>query len=166
MGKKTQIGIIAAGLAVTAGVAATISAAAVASPDKESEEKPSKAVVAALFNEWNASLATGDPQKVADRYAPDAVLVPTVSNQVRTDRAGIVNYFQEFLKKKPQGKITSSFVNVLDDDDAIDTGTYTFSLTVDGKQKTVPARYTFVYELRDGKWLIVNHHSSAMPESS
>ncbi|MCT8368189.1 nuclear transport factor 2 family protein, partial [Xanthomonas citri] len=33
-----------------------------------------------------------------------------------------------------------------------------------GNKSSVQARYTFVYEKRDGKWLIINHHSSAMPE--
>jgi uncharacterized protein (TIGR02246 family) len=127
--------------------------------------QPSEATIASLFTQWNAALATGDPQKVADLYAPNAVLLPTVSNQIRTDRAGIVDYFTEFLKKAPRGVITQSVVDVLDADDAINTGTYTFTLTVDGKKKMVPARYTFVYELVGGKWLIVNHHSSAMPES-
>jgi uncharacterized protein (TIGR02246 family) len=127
--------------------------------------QPSEAAITSLFTQWNAALATGDPQKVADLYAPNAVLLPTVSNQIRTDRAGIVDYFTEFLKKTPRGAITQSVVDVLDADDAINTGTYTFTLTVDGKTKIVPARYTFVYELVGGKWLIVNHHSSAMPES-
>ncbi|MCL1536223.1 SgcJ/EcaC family oxidoreductase, partial [Xanthomonas nasturtii] len=35
--------------------------------------------VAALFDTWNAALATGNPDKVADLYAPDGVLLPTVS---------------------------------------------------------------------------------------
>ncbi|GAE50948.1 calcium/calmodulin-dependent protein kinase II association-domain-containing protein, partial [Xanthomonas arboricola pv. pruni str. MAFF 311562] len=56
-------------------------------------------------------------------------------------------------------------VRVLDDDSAVDAGVYTFTLTdKDGKKTDVQARYTFVYEKRDGKWLIINHHSSAMPE--
>jgi uncharacterized protein (TIGR02246 family) len=55
-------------------------------------------------------------------------------------------------------------IDVLDADTAINTGVYRFTLTKDGKQQQVRARYTYVYELRDGKWLIVNHHSSAMPE--
>lgn len=41
-----------------------------------------KAEVAGLFNVWNSALATLDPKKVADCYAPDGVLLPTVSNQV------------------------------------------------------------------------------------
>jgi hypothetical protein len=32
-----------------------------------------------------------------------------------------------------------------------------------GKTEYVPARYTAVYENRDGEWLIAHHHSSLMP---
>lgn len=120
--------------------------------------------VSELFTDWNAALATGDPEKVADRYASDAVLLPTVSNQVRTNRAEIVDYFVHFLENKPQGKILDSHINILDDNTVIDAGTYVFTLTQDGKQRRVHARYTYVYEQRDGRWLIVNHHSSVMPE--
>ena len=44
---------------------------------------PDKAEIAALVGDWNAALATLDPEAVADLYAPDATLLPTVSNQVR-----------------------------------------------------------------------------------
>lgn len=138
---------------------------AAGTPAAGTQQRPSAQEVKALFGEWNAALATLDPLKVADRYAPNAVLLPTVSNKVRADRAGIVDYFQHFLENHPRGEITESHVAVLDEDDAIDAGTYRFFLTTDGVQRTVDARYTFVYEKIDGKWLIVNHHSSAMPES-
>ncbi|WP_207922682.1 SgcJ/EcaC family oxidoreductase [Micromonospora sp. KC606] len=117
-----------------------------------------------LFTEWNAALTTGDPDVVADRYADDAVLLPTLSNQVRTNRAQIVDYFEHFLENNPQGEIKQSHINILDKNTAIDTGVYVFTLAATGQQ--VEARYTYVYELRDGRWLIVNHHSSAMPEST
>ena len=121
--------------------------------------------VAALFDTWNAALATGNPHKVADLYAPDGVLLPTVSNEVRASREQIENYFEMFLTKKPKGVINYRTVRLLDDDSAVDAGVYTFTLTdKNGKKSDVQARYTFVYEKRDGKWLIINHHSSAMPE--
>ncbi len=121
--------------------------------------------VAALFDTWNAALATGNPHKVADLYAPDGVLLPTVSNEVRASREQIENYFEMFLTKKPQGVVNYRTVRVLDDDSAVDAGVYTFTLTDKaGNKSNVQARYTFVYEKRDGKWLIINHHSSAMPE--
>ncbi|MEV6878989.1 SgcJ/EcaC family oxidoreductase [Amycolatopsis sp. NPDC051128] len=148
---------LVAGTALAAcgtGVAATPAAPA----------QPAQQQIADLFPQWNAALATGDPQRVADLYAPDAVLLPTVSNQVRRTRAEIVDYFTKFLKNKPQGVIEDEIVDVLDADTAVNTGVYRFTLTKDGKAQEVRARYTYVYELRDGKWLIVNHHSSAMPE--
>ncbi|MDK1341947.1 SgcJ/EcaC family oxidoreductase [Streptomyces sp. 378] len=127
----------------------------------------STAQVLGLFDRWNAALGTGDPQKVADLYAKDAVLLPTVSNEVRADRAGIVDYFEHFLRNKPVGTKVESVVNVLDRDTVIDTGVYEFALTDHdtGEKSTVKARYTYAYEKQpNGRWLIVNHHSSKMPQ--
>ncbi len=143
----------------TASTPAATPAGAAAAPARPTEQQ-----IADLFPQWNAALATGDPQKVADLYAPDAVLLPTVSNEVRRTRAEIVDYFTKFLQSKPQGVIEDEIVDVLDADTAVNTGVYEFVLTKDGKSQRVRARYTYVYELREGRWLIVNHHSSAMPE--
>lgn len=126
--------------------------------------EPSKAQIAALFNTWNAALISGDPKRVATLYASDAVLLPTASPKIRTNRAQIVDYFEHFLKAKPKGKKIRTVVNVLDADSAIDTGVYRFTLTgKDGKKRGVVARYTYLYEKRGGQWLIVNHHSSVLP---
>jgi len=154
------------GITALAGAALLVTGCASnAAEAPKTDAKPAPAQIQALFADWNTALATGDAQKVADRYAPNAVLLPTVSNQVRSTRAEIVDYFEHFLQNKPSGTILDSHVAVLNADDAIDAGTYRFALTKDGKPTTVDARYTFVYEKVDGKWLIVNHHSSAMPET-
>jgi uncharacterized protein (TIGR02246 family) len=154
--------------AALAGVALLVTGCAnsAATTPAPQEQRPTVEQIRALFADWNAALATGDPQKVADRYAPNAVLLPTVSNQVRSDRAEIVDYFEHFLQGRPSGQVLDSHVAVLGADDAIDAGTYRFALTKNGRQSTVDARYTFVYEKVGGKWLIVNHHSSAMPEQA
>ncbi|VWB88132.1 SgcJ/EcaC family oxidoreductase [Burkholderia lata] len=116
--------------------------------------------VAALFTRWNDSLLTGDPDKVVANYAPDGVLLPTVSNEPRTNPAAIHDYFVKFLKSKPNGTIDKRIIKI-GCNVAQDVGTYTFKFA-DGK--TVHARYTYVYEWENGKWLIAHHHSSAMPE--
>lgn len=66
--------------------------------------------VKGLFNLWNDALATLDPKKVADRYAKNSVLLPTVSDTPRTNYAAIEDYFTNFLKLKPQGEILESNV--------------------------------------------------------
>ncbi|MCX4882437.1 MULTISPECIES: SgcJ/EcaC family oxidoreductase [unclassified Streptomyces] len=154
--------VVTATALVTLGTVGTI--AATAGP--EHAAKPTKTQIAGLFDTWNKALQTGDSDKVADLYARDATLLPTVSNEVRTDRAGIVDYFDHFLANKPVGTKIETIVNVLDSNSAIDTGVYEFTLTDHdtGRKRVVEARYTYTYEKIDGKWKIVNHHSSVMPE--
>ena len=123
-----------------------------------------KSEIASLFDRWNASLQTKDPDKVVENYSEDAVLLPTVSNKPRMNHEEIRDYFEHFLQKGPKGKIDTSTIHV-GCNDAFDVGTYTFVLTdKDGKVSEVAARYSYFYEFRDGKWLIAHHHSSAMPE--
>jgi uncharacterized protein (TIGR02246 family) len=122
--------------------------------------------VAALFDDWNFALSSLDANLVVQRYWPDAVLLPTVSNTPRTNAPMIGDYFKHFLAKRPRGRIDTRTIqggcNL-----AMDVGTYTFSLMNEkGETSEVAARYTFIYQYRDGGWKILHHHSSAMPESA
>ncbi|NWA05506.1 SgcJ/EcaC family oxidoreductase [Pseudomonas gingeri] len=116
--------------------------------------------IESLFDDWNNALQTGDARKVADKYLPDAVLLPTVSNKVRMTDAERVDYFEHFLANKPVGKIDSRTIRI-GCNEAIDTGTYTFAFK---DQSSVSARYTFTYAWNGQDWKISTHHSSAMPE--
>ncbi|HHC75066.1 MAG TPA: SgcJ/EcaC family oxidoreductase [Thiothrix sp.] len=118
----------------------------------------------ALFKQWNDALQTGDAKKVADLYADDAVLLPTVSNLPRTTPAEIEDYFKHFLEKKPFGIIKQRNIKK-GCNKVTDAGVYDFEVISNGKKEVVPARYTFVYEHRNEQWKIVHHHSSMMPES-
>jgi uncharacterized protein (TIGR02246 family) len=120
-----------------------------------------KAEILALFDQWNKSLATGNASAVATNYAPNAILLPTVSNKIRRTQAERIDYFEHFLLKKPHGKIDQANVRIFGDI-AINSGLYTFTYS-DGSK--VHARYTFVYQKQpDGRWLIIEHHSSKLPE--
>ena len=52
-----------------------------------------KTDIAALLDQWDPSLQTGKPSKVAKNYADDAILIPTVSNKVRYTHLEIEDYF-------------------------------------------------------------------------
>lgn len=139
---------------------------AAAAPAKSACAAVDKTAIESLFDAWNLSLASLDPDVVAQRYWPDAVLLPTVSNTPRTSTAMIRDYFVHFLDKHPRGRIDSRSIQV-GCNLALDMGTYTFSVMAPtGATSEVAARYTFVYAFHDGAWKISHHHSSAMPETS
>lgn len=121
--------------------------------------------VAALFDRWNDALKTKNPQKVSENYAPDAVLLPTLSNVIRTNHSEITDYFTYFLKANPVGKVERRVIRY-GKDWATDTGLYSFEFTQKEGKKHVEARYSFVYECINGQWLIIQQHSSLMPEKN
>ena len=116
--------------------------------------------IAALFEEWNTALQTGEPKNVTALYESNAILLPTISNQVRHNHEEIEDYFIHFLAKSPNGVINESNIRTFGNI-AINSGIYTFTFS-DGN--SVQARFTYVYRWNGQRWLIVEHHSSALPE--
>ena len=117
---------------------------------------------------WKDNLAVAtamDPSPVTSLYAKDGILWGTISDKLRTTPEAIKDYFVNAYKKLP--KLTVEFkdphVRVYGNT-AINSGYYTFSYEKDGKKKVLPARYTFALIKRGGKWLLIDHHSSAMPK--
>jgi uncharacterized protein (TIGR02246 family) len=142
-------------LAVFSAISLLIATSAVAGPKED---------VAAATMKWGETLGQDDPDKVVALYAPDAVLWGTLSPTVRADRAALRDYFVGAFKVLPSLKVTfgEQLIRVYGTT-AVNTGYYTFSYVKDGEAKTLPARYSFTL-IKDGdNWMIVDHHSSAMP---
>lgn len=116
--------------------------------------------IVALFEEWNTALQTGEPRNVTALYESNAILLPTISNQVRHNHEEIEDYFIHFLAKGPKGVINESNIRTFGNI-AINSGIYTFTFS-DGN--SVQARFTYVYRWNGQRWLIVEHHSSVLPE--
>src|SRR5215468_4940179 len=145
---------------VTAGIALSVPLlflATVASADPKED-------VAAATSAWARALGEDDPDKVLPLYSEDAVLWGTLSPTVRADRMSLRDYFVTALRVLPGLKVAfgDQLIRVYGST-AINTGYYTFSYIKDGEAKSLPARYSFTYVKSGENWLIVDHHSSAMP---
>lgn len=150
------ISLLIAGCSTTAFNSSKLSAAST-----ESRIEPTEQEIASLFDRWNQSLQSGDPQEVVSNYAEWSILLPTVSNKPRLTPEEKVDYFRHFLENQPSGEINMRQIQI-DSNMAVDTGLYTFHFAKTGD--TVKARYSFTYRRYGRQWLIISHHSSAMPE--
>jgi uncharacterized protein (TIGR02246 family) len=120
--------------------------------------------VAAATQTWIDAMSSHDPERVVALYDPEAVLWGTRSPTLRDNPATVRDYFNILKTVPPSYKAVMGEQRIrIYGDIAINTGTYTFSEERDGKLISRPARFSFVYRNRDGRWLIVDHHSSAVP---
>jgi len=123
--------------------------------------------VAAATQAWADGMNSHDPERVVVLYDPDAVLWGTRSAVLRDNPATVRDYFNVLRTVPLSYKVVLGEQRIrIYGDVAINTGTYTFSEDRDGKSITRPARFSFVYRNRDGRWMIVDHHSSAVPAPS
>ncbi len=113
---------------------------------------------------------------LANRYTNDATLLPTIGEYaVYTNRRDpvaavptIENYFRfKFLPKSPKMLVLNpALVDVailVPDSIASANGLYSFEITDAGVVSRVDARFTFVFQRMQPKWMIRQHHSSANP---
>ena len=122
-----------------------------------------KREVAEATSSWVAAYNSRDPSRIAAMYDSEAVLWGTTSTTIRTSPAAIWDYFKD-AAKRPDARVNVTDQNIrVVGEMAVNSGTYTFADVREGKAVSSPARFTFVFRNRSGRWLIADHHSSRVP---
>jgi uncharacterized protein (TIGR02246 family) len=118
---------------------------------------------AALIQPWSEALSRRDLESLAALYAPEAILLPTLSREIRRTPAEIAEYFRAFLENGPECRVLDSSVQrtggVI-----LHAGIYRFTMTAQAGRPEVDVRFTFVYQEKGAGWEIILHHSSFLPE--
>jgi uncharacterized protein (TIGR02246 family) len=119
--------------------------------------------VAAATAAWRAAYDSRDPARITAMYERDAVLWGTTAKTVAATPAAVAEYFKD-AGTRPNARVAFGEQHIrVYGDVGVNTGYYTFSDVRDGQTLSLSARFTMVFRNRDGKWLIVAHHSSRMP---
>ena len=122
--------------------------------------------IATATQTWVDGMNSHNKERVIALYDQEAVLWGTRSATLRDNAATVQDYFKILDTVPPSYKVVVNEQRVrVYGDIAINTGSYTFSEVRDDKPIVRPARFSFVFLNRNGRWLIVDHHSSAVPSA-
>ena len=127
-------------------------------------ESPSNPAVDlnALTPRWAAAFNRGDLNGLVNLYDKDALLWGISSSGVRKGTSAIRDYYAKLFKAFPGTRISLEESNLrVYGEAAVSSGVYAMRRTSgEGGDGVTSARFTVVYAKRDGKWMIVDHHSS------
>ena len=142
--------------------AALLASCRPASLPRPTDEEATKIIEAA-----ESTFTSGDPVRIMEHYAPDAVLFDSEHGEPTQDHAVATKWTESFVAMKPTkfspGKRTLQFFG---DHLFITSGVATVEFTGDKGPKQVKIRYSDVYRQQpDRSWLIVHEHLSAYPEA-
>jgi uncharacterized protein (TIGR02246 family) len=114
---------------------------------------------------WVDAFNSRDPERIVALYAPDAALWGTTAKTLARTPDEIRAYFKD-AGQRPHTRVTVGQQHVRAVGGLIvASGAYTFREDRDGTVSNVrPARFTFVFRRDGNRWLIVEHHSSRVPE--
>jgi uncharacterized protein (TIGR02246 family) len=119
--------------------------------------------VDAATAQWISAFNRKSATDIVALYAPDAVFFGTSSPALRDKPELVMDYFKALPSMGDATIALGEHRVQIFGNTAVSTGFYTRSAMQDGKMVSNPARFSFVYAKRKGRWMIVNHHSSALP---
>ncbi len=111
---------------------------------------------------WTEAVTAGQIDAILPLYAPDAILVPTLSNEIVVTEHGRRKYFEFFLSDGGPDCVVDRLVSRTDRKlgTATIAGIYSFRFHRSSGEEIVPARFLFTFEEVNTRWLITGHHSS------
>ncbi|WP_371421881.1 SgcJ/EcaC family oxidoreductase [Tardiphaga sp.] len=115
----------------------------------------------AVIDQWSATYSANDREALVDLYAPDAILLGTTSPMISEGREAIKKYFQDLPGSGRKNSIVERRTIVLDQNSVVETGFYNFARATENDTPR-PSRFTMVVVKREGRWMILHHHSSPL----
>ncbi|MDX1975610.1 MAG: nuclear transport factor 2 family protein [Rickettsiales bacterium] len=113
--------------------------------------------------QWKEAVESRDSDAIVALYDSKAIMISTFAQAPLASRAALKAYYKQVVQN-PDIKIDITEQHPRRFGDiAINSGQYTLSYTQEGEDMEIPARFSFVYQLKGGKWVIVDHHSSGVP---
>ena len=118
------------------------------------------------YHRWVHEVETsgGNVQGVLNLYADDAILLPTLSPKICTNKKMLADYFNHFLNLQSLKVETKELITRRYGDIGMNTGYYNISYMNGNKKEIIKARFDFWYRNVDGKWEIIFHQSSVLPK--
>jgi len=120
-----------------------------------------------LIELWMNNLCERNIDRIVEFYHKNAILVPTLSKEIRQGTREITDYFIDFVGNHPNlcGEVIFELCQEIKSKGIVISGIYNFTWG-DDEQEELTARFTYVFTLdNDSNWKILTHHSSAMPEA-
>ncbi len=114
----------------------------------------------AVIDRWSAAYTSNDPEAIVKIYAPDAILLGTVSPVISEGTEAIRKYFSLVKGSGNKNAIQERRTIAVDENAVVVTGFYEFIRMKDGQSLPSPSRFTMLITRRDGEWHIAHHHSS------
>lgn len=116
-----------------------------------------------VITDWKNAVEGGDAKAIMALYDKNAIMISTFVQNPLVGSEAILGYYKKVLANPDVRVVIEEEHPRKFGDVAVNTGRYTLSYTQEGEDIIVPARFSFTYQLQGKKWIIVDHHSSAVP---
>ena len=113
----------------------------------------------AIIDTWVKTYSANDREALVALYSKNAVLLGTTSPLISEGTDAIRLYFQDLDGSGRKNEIVERRTIVLNDETVLGTGFYNFMRESEGNVPR-PSRFSVLVAKKDGRWLIVHHHSS------